>query len=447
MIFPRNWISHRVWLLILCFSCFSLYGSLVRAEVAAWLLMDADNGQVIEHNAAFDSWYPASLTKMMTAYLTFHQLRSGGLRMNDLVTVSQNALNQPPSKMGFKVGTTVTIDNALKMILVKSANDISVALAERVGGNESNFVSMMNVAAGQLGMRDTVFVNPHGLPDNRQVTTARDMAVLSHALWAEFPQYHEYVKYAGIRFGRRTFRSGNKEFLLRTEGANGLKTGYICNAGYNVATSVTRHGRTLIAVVLGAGSTLERSAFAKKLIDLGFSRHRGGVSIVNLRGSGQRTPPADNYCKRNTKPSAQELVDRFGTQNSTSSMLGYSSYDSTGPKGKSVRLSENKINWPLVYEEILGPQLEPYAPVTVRAGGERPMVGLKRLGSHVPLPPLKPDATGISYLNRAPAGGIQRFDPVGKGAPFQPINNMQSSELFGAPGGLYAKGPLSSRTP
>lgn len=447
MIFPRNWIAHKLRFFALCFGCILLQGTVARAEVAAWLLMDADSGRVIEHNAAFDSWYPASLTKMMTAYLTFHQLRSGGLRMNDLVVISQNALNQPPSKMGFKVGTTVTIDNALKMILVKSANDISVAIAERVGGSEPNFVSMMNAAAAHLGMRDTVFVNPHGLPDNRQVTTARDMAILARALWQDFPQYREYASHAGIRFGRRTFRSGNRDYLLRTPGANGLKTGYICNAGYNVATSATRNGRTLIAVVLGAGSTLERSAFAKKLIDMGFGSRNAGISIANLRGSGRALPPADNYCKRNKKPSAQELVDRFGSQRSTASMLAYSSYDSNGPKGKSVRLSEKKINWPLVYEEILGPQLMPYAPVTVRVGGERPMAGLKRLGSNVPLPPLKPGETGIGQVNGVPAGGIQQTVPVGKGAPLQPINGMQSRDLFGAPGGLYAKVPLSSRTP
>ncbi|WP_189436107.1 D-alanyl-D-alanine carboxypeptidase family protein [Pseudovibrio japonicus] len=446
MNFLVHWIAQKIRFFAVFAITLVMALTGARADVAAWLVMDADSGRVLEHNAAFDRWYPASLTKMMTAFIAFQHVSNGTMAMNDMVMVSQNALNQPPSKMGFKVGTTITLDNALKMILVKSANDIAVAIAERIGGTEEDFIKMMNSTATRLGMNDTNFVNPHGLPDNRQVTTARDMAVLAEALWNQFPQYRSYMSYPGIRFGKRTFRSGNRDFLLRIDGANGMKTGYICNSGYNVATSTTRNGRTIIAIVLGAASGLERAAFAKKLIDGGFET-TVGTNISSFQGSGKSSPPADRYCKRNTQPSAQELVDRFGSKRGSVSMLAYSNGSSPSPEGKSIKLSKTKVNWGLMYEEILGPQTKAYAPVRVRVGNEHPIVVLKKLGDSVPLPMPKPGAE--SDLSANPAGGIQQRmlgAPVGKGALLQPLKPSSTRELFGSPGGLYANSPIFGKT-
>ncbi|QUS55799.1 D-alanyl-D-alanine carboxypeptidase family protein [Pseudovibrio brasiliensis] len=446
MNFSVYWIAQKVRFLAVFAVALGSLLSTARADIAAWLLMDADNGQVLEHNAAFDRWYPASLTKMMTAYVAFQHISRGDMAMSDMVMVSQNALNQPPSKMGFKVGTTITLDNALKMILVKSANDIAVAVAERVGGTEENFITMMNANARRMGMSHTNFVNPHGLPDNRQVTTARDMAILARELWNKFPQYRSYMSHPGIRFGRRTFRSGNRDFLLRTAGANGMKTGYICNSGFNVATSATRNGRTVIAIVLGAASSLERSAFAKKLIDTGFKK-TVGTNIGVFRGSGKQAPPKDRYCKRNAKPTAQQLVDRFGSNRGSASMMAYADAGSPSPKGKSIRLSKKKVNWGLVFEEILGPQLKSYAPVTVRVGNEHPVVALKKMGNAVPMPTPKPGSK--SSLERQPIGGIQQpvlNVPVGKGASLQPLKSSSKRDLFGSPGGLYANTPVFGKT-
>lgn len=446
MKFSVYWIARKIRFLAVFVMAFGFVAVNARADVAAWVLMDADNGRVLEQHGALDRWYPASLTKMMTAYIAFRHISGGVMGMNDMVVVSQNALNQPPSKMGFQVGTTITLDNALKMILVKSANDIAVTIAERVGGTEQNFIKMMNATARRLGMTHTSFVNPHGLPDNRQITSARDMAILARVLWTEFPQYRSYLSHAGMRFGRRTYRSGNRDFLLRTVGANGLKTGYICNSGFNVATSATRDGRTIMAVVLGASSSLERSAFAKKLIDSGFNK-TAGTNISALRGSGNTTPPKDHYCKRNAKPSAQQLVDRFGSKRGAVSMLSYANAKSPRPKGKSIRLSKKKVNWPLVYKEILGPQLKAYAPVTVRIGSERPIAALKKLGTGVPLPTPKPGLQ--TRLEAKPRGGIQQRAlsvPIGKGASLQPLNSLGQRDLFGTPGGLYANVPVSGKT-
>jgi D-alanyl-D-alanine carboxypeptidase len=254
-----------------------------RADIGAFVLIDANSGAVIEEDNATRKWYPASLTKMMTAYVTFKAIREGRASLNSAVVQSKNSLSEPPSKMGFKVGTRFTVDTALKIILIKSANDVAVALGEAVAGSEAGFIAMMNAEARRLGMSNTYFTNPHGLPDNRQVTTARDMAILAMALRRDFPESRKFYEHPGIRFGKKTLRSANREFLLRVPGANGMKTGYICNSGYNVAASVTRGNRTLIAVILGAGSGLERTAFARQLFDEGF-RKRGGRNISSLTG-------------------------------------------------------------------------------------------------------------------------------------------------------------------
>ncbi len=362
------------------------------ADVAAWIVVDAKDGTVLEQHEAFQKWYPASLTKMMTAYVVFSQIGQSQLTLQSPVRISQRALNQPPSKMGFKVGTLMTLDSALNMLLVKSANDIAVAISEAAGGSEQEFVRMMNKTARKMGLTHTQFVNPHGLPDNRQVSSARDLAILARALWTEFPQHRNYMKQAGIRFGKRTMRSGNKDYLLRVEGANGLKTGYICNSGYNVATSATRRGRTLIAVVLGAASGLERAAFAKKLIDNGF-KNSTGPSLYHLAPQKVKSPPADQYCKRNEKPTAQELVDRFGTKRAELPTLSYANSELPRSEGIKVVSANNKVNWSRVYEEILGPQIKSYAPIKVSVG----VAGIKEhkgvpLAENIPLPTAKPVA-------------------------------------------------------
>ncbi|KZL20112.1 D-alanyl-D-alanine carboxypeptidase DacC precursor [Pseudovibrio axinellae] len=441
MNFSIYWIARNIRFVSFFAVALAAALSSARADIATWLLLDADNGRVLEQHGASDRWYPASLTKMMTAYVAFQTISKGEMAMSDMVMVSQNALNQPPSKMGFKVGTTITLDNALKMILVKSANDIAVAIAERLGGTEENFIKRMNATSRRLGMTHTNFVNPHGLPDNRQVTSARDMAILARALWQEFPQYRAYLSHPGIRFGRRTFRSGNRDYLLRTAGANGLKTGYICNSGFNVATSATRNGRTIIAVILGAASSLERSAFAQKLIDSGFKK-TNGARISSFRGSGNPNPPKDHYCKRNAKPTAQQLVDRFGSKRGAVGMMAYADAASPSPSGKSIRLSKKKVNWSLVYEEILGPQLKDYAPVTVRIGNEHPVVALKKLGNGVPLPMPKPGSE--TSLENKPIGGILNV-PIGKGASLHPLRSNTRRDLFGSPGGLYANTAVFGR--
>jgi D-alanyl-D-alanine carboxypeptidase len=246
-----------------------------QAGAEAQLLIEASTGKVLHAENATYPWYPASVTKLMTAYTTLRSVKEGKVSLNTLLTVSRNAAAQQPTKMGFKVGTTVTIDNALKMLMVKSANDIAVTIAEGVGGSLEGFADLMNANARRLGMTQSNFVNPNGLPAENHVTSARDLAILARALIKEFPEYDSYWHISSIRYGSRVMRNYNS-LIYRYPGADGMKTGFICASGYNVVASATRNGRRLIAVVLGSWSGAVRAQKAAQLLERGFNS--GGLS-------------------------------------------------------------------------------------------------------------------------------------------------------------------------
>lgn len=240
------------------------------AHPEAHLLIEADSGKVLEAENATMPWHPASLTKLMTAYVTLTAVKEGKITLDTLLTVSPTASAQSPSKMGFAPGVKVTVDNALKMMLVKSANDMAVVLAEGVGGSIDGFSAMMNQTAQRLGMTQTNYVNPNGLPDDRQITSARDLAILARAIFRDLPEYTYFVHIPSIRYGRRVTRNYNK-LIGRFPGADGMKTGFICASGFNLIASATQNGRHLIAVVLGASSSRMRSIKAIKLLEKGFA--------------------------------------------------------------------------------------------------------------------------------------------------------------------------------
>ena len=241
-----------------------------RAQAEAKLLIDAATGKVLHAENATYPWYPASVTKLMTAYTTLRAIKQGRLGFNTLLTVSRNAAAQQPTKMGFRVGTRVTVDNALKMMMVKSANDIAVTIAEGVGGSIAGFADMMNANARRLGMTQSHFVNPNGLPAENHVTSARDLAILARALITEFPEDDFYWHIHAIRYGNRIIHNYNK-LLDRYPGADGMKTGFICASGFNLVASATRNGRRLIAVVLGGYSGSTRTQEAAQLLETGFN--------------------------------------------------------------------------------------------------------------------------------------------------------------------------------
>jgi D-alanyl-D-alanine carboxypeptidase len=260
---PLNWIVLAATLAIL---------TPRHLHAEALLLIEADSGKVLQAENATMPWYPASVTKLMTAYVTLKAVKDGRITLDTLFNVSPVAASQSPSKMGFPPGTQVTVDNALKMMLVKSANDMAVVLAEGVGGSIDGFSAMMNETAQRLGMTQTSYVNPNGLPADGQITSARDLAILARAFIRDLPEYEYFVHIPSIRYGRRVTQNFNK-LIGRYPGADGFKTGFICASGYNLVASATRDGKRLIAVVLGSSSGMMRAVRAAQLLDRGFANN------------------------------------------------------------------------------------------------------------------------------------------------------------------------------
>lgn len=240
-----------------------------QARAGPALLFEPATGKVLYAEDPDNLWFPASLTKIMTAYATFHAIKQGKLKLDDPIRCSLVATLQPPSKIGLPVGGELTVDVALQAIIVKSANDVTVMLAEAVAGSETAFVALMNEYAKKLGMTRTYFANTNGLPDPNQFTTARDLARLATAVLKEFPEFAHYWSAPEVRVGKR--RMGSHNALLKTfPGADGLKTGFTCDSGFNVVASATRDGRRLMAVVLGEASGNERAIRAASLLEHGF---------------------------------------------------------------------------------------------------------------------------------------------------------------------------------
>src|SRR5882672_6817546 len=234
------------------------------------LLFDAADGNVLYAEDLDTQWHPASLTKIMTAYVTFVAIQDGTLTLESKIGCSKLANSQGPTKVGLAVGATITVEAALQSLIMKSANDVAVMLAEAVSGSHEAFVDYMNGTAGRLGMTRTKFANANGLPDPQQVTTARDMAKLAAAAVRDFPQYAPMWSMLEMHIGKLHLHTHNG-LLTNYAGADGMKTGFICDSGFNVVASATREGHKLIAVVLGEPTGGERTVRAANLLEHGFN--------------------------------------------------------------------------------------------------------------------------------------------------------------------------------
>ena len=338
-----------------------------RAHAEAQLLIEASTGKVLHAENATYPWYPASVTKLMTAYTTLRTIKEKKLGFNTLLTMSRNAVAQQPTKMGFKLGTTVTVDNALKMLMVKSANDIAVAIAEGVGGSLEGFADQMNSNARRLGMSQSHFINPNGLPAENHVTSARDLGILARALIREFPEHDSYWHISSIRYGNRVLHNYNS-LIDRYPGADGMKTGFICASGYNVVASATRNGRRLIAVVLGAYSGSVRAQKAAQLFERGFNS--GGLTwltpslgTVDAMAPMDAQPPnlRDEMCGgHRRKPAAEDNEEEEPTVNTTTAATGESDSGNQAFLLSSLRPANGKF--------VLGPPVETSAPIVVFTG-------------------------------------------------------------------------------
>jgi D-alanyl-D-alanine carboxypeptidase len=332
------------------------------ATAAANILVDVETGKVLHAENATYPWYPASVTKLMTTYVTLQAVKQGRITLDSLFTVSRNAMAQAPTKMGFPVGMQVTVDNALKMLLVKSANDMAVLLAEGVDGSIENFADDMTQTAHRLGMSQSNFVNPNGLPADGQITSARDLAILARALIHDFPEYDYYWHIPAIKFGRRVVRNYNK-LIGRYPGADGMKTGFICASGFNLVATATRGNKRLIAVVLGAPSSAARAVKAAELLESGFTQNplawlTPSLGSVESLKPIEASPPNlhDEVCGgHRKKPAAEDEDDEAandangGSEPSSAFAAVLSSLRAPTPKGGALLSDEGPVVPVVVY--------------------------------------------------------------------------------------------------
>jgi D-alanyl-D-alanine carboxypeptidase len=257
--------------------------------VSSYILVDAATGEVLTASNADAVTYPASLTKMMTLYQLFGTLKRGQIKMSDTIVFSAHAASQDATNLAVSAGDTITVETAIRAVVVRSANDVATAIGEKLGGTEWNFAQRMNQTARALGMTNTVYQNANGLPNPGQHTTARDMAIMGVALIRDFPEYYHYFSvesfnYHGVQYG------GHNHVLDKFDGADGLKTGYIRASGFNVVSSAVRGGRRLLGVVMGGTSPYLRDKQMVAMLTKGFKTDVGTGTQLALNRSVKTTP-------------------------------------------------------------------------------------------------------------------------------------------------------------
>jgi D-alanyl-D-alanine carboxypeptidase len=374
------------------------------AAAEALIVIEADSGKVIYAQNAGQPWYPASTTKLMTAYVTLRAVKEGRLSLDQPLTVSATAASQAPVKMGFPPGTIVTVDNALKMMMVKSANDMAAVLAEGVAGSIENFADEMNTTAHRLGMIQSSFVNPNGLPADDQIVSARDMAILARAIVRDLPEYDYFWHLPGIRLGKMVQRNYNT-LLGRYPGADGMKTGFICASGFNLVASATRDGRRLIAVVLGAPSSAVRAIKAAQLLERGFNTNTGLSWLMPTMGTVESLQPVDaappnlrdQMCGPHRKrPATEDEDDSMAVNNAPDTPYGIFLSSLQPAKAKGALLQEGQMGEPvLVYT---GTKPPPPGAATAAAADAKP-----KKKAVAAKPAAKDDATAASSGDSAVA--------------------------------------------
>jgi D-alanyl-D-alanine carboxypeptidase len=286
-------VTRRAWRLLGCWGVLlialmassGVFSSEAEANPKfAAITVDARNGKVLFSSSADATRHPASLTKMMTLYVVFQELESGRLKLDSPIRMSARAAGMAPSKLGVKAGQSITVETAIRALVVRSANDVAAAVAENIEGSEKDFARRMTRTARSLGMSRTTFANASGLPNSSQVTTARDMATLGLRLMRDFPQYYPYFRTRSFVYQGRTI-TGHNRLLASYDGTDGIKTGYINASGFNLVSSVRRGDKRLVGVVMGGRTGATRDAYMKKMLTQHFGKARGGKTIAAIVGS------------------------------------------------------------------------------------------------------------------------------------------------------------------
>ena len=278
---PRHPIRISVWLRLLLVAVGYLLASLdqVAARGFSALAVDAHTGEILYSQAPDAQRFPASLTKVMTLYILFEEVNAGRMTLATKLAVSRHAAARPPSRLGLKAGETISVENAIKALVTRSANDVAAAIGENISGSETAFALRMTKTARSLGMTRTTFKNASGLPNPAQVTTARDMATLGLRIQRDFPDYYPYFNISSFTYKGQVIRTHNR-LLGRFKGTDGIKTGYIRASGFNLTTSAARGGRRMIGVVMGANSGSARNQYMMKMLDKHFSKAKASNKNV-----------------------------------------------------------------------------------------------------------------------------------------------------------------------
>jgi D-alanyl-D-alanine carboxypeptidase (penicillin-binding protein 5/6) len=358
----------------------------------AAIVVDAESGEVLFARHADSRRYPASITKVMTLYLAFEALAEGKIKLDDVITVSPHAASQPPSKLGLAAGQTITVDDAMRATSVRSSNDMAMALAEHISGSQDRFAAQMTLKARELGMTQTRYVNPNGLPDARQLTSARDLAILARAVMRDYPQYYSYFGLQDWAYNGRDYRNTNG--LLRDgQGYDGMKTGYTNASGYNLAASAVRDGRRIVTIVLGGRSTASRNAHVAALMDTGFE-------VERARARGETIQVAQTFFE----------ARGFGIGPDSNGPIEYAAVADAEDGGTEVG-SSGPPSGNVTYAALPSPPAQPARvtpPPAERAAVERPadVTAILNGGSSVatpprPRPPARPPAREPA---REPAG-------------------------------------------
>lgn len=290
--------ARRFFWVLAVFSVLALAFALPTAAFAkanpryASIVMDSDTGQILSQSGADKQLHPASLTKVMTLLLAFEALDQGKLGIKDRISISKHAANMAPSKLGLQPGSTIKVQDAIYAIVTKSANDISAAMGERLGGTESNFARMMTAKAREIGMTRTTFKNASGLHDPAQITTARDMATLARYVITRYPTYYRYFSTANFTYQGKNYHNHNR-LMATYKGMDGMKTGYVNASGFNLVASAVRNDRRLIGVVFGGRTTQSRNSHMAALLDSGFERIKGTKAPEVVIASVDAKSPAE----------------------------------------------------------------------------------------------------------------------------------------------------------
>lgn len=273
-------------------------------EKGAAIVIDANSGKVLYERMSTEMRYPASLTKMMTLYLLFEQLEKGNVSLSSKITASAYAASQDPTRLGLEAGSELTVEEAIKAIIVRSANDVAVAVAERLGGSEYQFAARMTAKARDLGMMNTSFVNASGLPDTNQRTTAFDLMLLSRRMIADFPEFYPYFHLQSFVWNGRSYE-GHNNLLKFFDGADGLKTGYTRMSGFNLASSATRGSTRLISVVMGGRTARERDALTAQLLETEFTKLGLGKPAPTIMAMSPLVPDEEEAAAAAQEPATE----------------------------------------------------------------------------------------------------------------------------------------------